>query len=73
MANTGLVTTAERYAGLPLDVLGVEGAAGRFVAFVDRVLRTVWPTMFAYQFVVRLETAPSLLEPSAVVTRVTDP
>jgi glycosyltransferase involved in cell wall biosynthesis/uncharacterized UPF0146 family protein len=63
VANTGLVTTAERYAGLPLDVLGVGGLAGRLVAAVDRVLRTVWPTMFAYQFVVRLETAPPLLEP----------
>jgi len=64
VANTGLVTTAERYAGLPLDVLGVEGGAGTFVAVVDRVLRTVWPTMFAYQFVVKLETAPALLDPS---------
>jgi hypothetical protein len=27
------------------------------------VLRNVWPTMFAYQFVVRLETAPALLDP----------
>ena len=28
LANTGLVTTTESYAGLPLDVLGVEGALG---------------------------------------------
>ena len=32
------------------------------MTIVDRVLRNVWPTMFAYQFVVRLETAPALLE-----------
>jgi glycosyltransferase involved in cell wall biosynthesis len=63
VANTGLVTTAERYAGLPLDVLGVDGLLGRVVTAVDRTLRRVWPTMFAYQFVVTLETAPALLEP----------
>jgi glycosyltransferase involved in cell wall biosynthesis len=63
VANTGLVTTAERYAGLPLDVLGVSGTLGTLVTSIDRVLRNVWPTMFAYQFVVRLETAPALLEP----------
>jgi glycosyltransferase involved in cell wall biosynthesis len=64
VANTGLVTTAERYAGLPLDVLGVDGLLGGVVTAVDRLLRRVWPTMFAYQFVVKLETAPALLDPS---------
>jgi 2-polyprenyl-3-methyl-5-hydroxy-6-metoxy-1,4-benzoquinol methylase len=64
VANTGLVTVSERYAGLPLDVLGVGGVMGAAVTIVDRVLRSVWPTMFAYQFVVRLETAPALLEPA---------
>jgi hypothetical protein len=63
VAHTGLVTTSERYAGLPLDVLGVSGLAGAIVAQLDRVLTAVWPTMFAYQFVVRLETAPHLLDP----------
>lgn len=63
VANTGLVTTAEEYAGLPLDVLGVGGPLGRLVTLADRVLRRVWPTMFAYQFVVKLETAPALLDP----------
>ena len=43
---------------------GSEECAGPAVAFADRLLRTVWPTMFAYQFVVRLETAPALLDPS---------
>jgi hypothetical protein len=62
VANTGLVTTSERYAGLPLDVLGVGGVMGTVVTPIDRVLRNVWPTMFAYQFVVRLETAPPLLD-----------
>jgi glycosyltransferase involved in cell wall biosynthesis len=63
VAHTGLVTTSERYAGLPLGVLGVSGLAGAIVAQLDRVLTAVWPTMFAYQFVVRLETAPHLLDP----------
>jgi 2-polyprenyl-3-methyl-5-hydroxy-6-metoxy-1,4-benzoquinol methylase len=63
LANTGLVTTTESYAGLPLDVLGVEGALGNVVAAGDGLARRVWPTLFAYQFVVRLETAPHLLDP----------
>ncbi len=62
VANTGLVTAAERYAGLPLDVLGVGGPLGGVVTAVDRVLRRLWPTMFAYQFVVKLETAPAMLD-----------
>jgi glycosyltransferase involved in cell wall biosynthesis len=57
VAHTGLVTTAERYAGLPLDVLGVDGVAASAADAVDRVLTRAWPTMFAYQFVVRLEPA----------------
>ena len=65
LANTGLVTTAESYAGLPLDVLGVEGALGSVVATGDGLARRVWPTLFAYQFVVRLETAPHLLDTPA--------
>ena len=63
LANTGLVTTAESYAGLPLDVLGVDGVLGSVVATGDGLARRVWPTLFAYQFVVRLETAPHLLDP----------
>jgi glycosyltransferase involved in cell wall biosynthesis len=57
VAHTGLVTTAERYAGLPLEVLGVGGVIGTTVGVVDKVITRVWPTMFAYQFVVRLEPA----------------
>lgn len=62
VAHTGLATTAERYAGLPLDVLGVGGGPGRLVGAVDRVVTRVWPTMFAYQFVVRLEAAPHAVD-----------
>lgn len=62
VARTGLVTTAERYAGLPLDVLGVDGPVGRLVETADRALTRLWPTMFAYQFVVRLEAAPHAVD-----------
>lgn len=68
VANTGLTTTAERSAGLPLDVLGVAGVTGRLVGAADRMATRVWPTMFAYQFVVRLEAAPHALD-GAVVER----
>jgi glycosyltransferase involved in cell wall biosynthesis len=63
VAHTGLSTTAERSAGLPLDVLGIGGVVGRTAATVDRIATRVWPTMFAYQFVVRLEAAPHALDP----------
>ena len=38
-------------------------AVGRSAGFVDRVLTRVWPTMFAYQFVTRLEAAPHAVDP----------
>jgi 2-polyprenyl-3-methyl-5-hydroxy-6-metoxy-1,4-benzoquinol methylase len=63
VTSTGLVTTAEQYAGLPLDVLGIDNATGRIVAAMDGLLTRIWPTLFAYQFVVRLEAAPHLLDP----------
>ncbi|MFN3254246.1 MAG: methyltransferase domain-containing protein [Ilumatobacter sp.] len=62
VAHTGLTTTAERYAGLPLDVLGVDGVIGRSAGAVDRLITRLWPTMFAYQFVVRLEAAPHSID-----------
>jgi len=54
LASSGLEVTSERYAGLPLDVLGVGGVPGRAVGVVDSALRRLWPTLFAYQFVVVL-------------------
>jgi glycosyltransferase involved in cell wall biosynthesis len=65
LASTGLEVASERYAGLPLDVLGVGGPLGRVVAAVDALARRVWPTLFAYQFVDGLETAAHLLDPPA--------
>ncbi|MGA9278246.1 glycosyltransferase, partial [Ilumatobacter sp.] len=44
VAHTGLVTTAERYAGLPLDVLGVDGVVGNSAGAVDSVVTRAWPT-----------------------------
>jgi glycosyltransferase involved in cell wall biosynthesis len=38
--------------GLPLDALGVDGARGRSVRLMDRLLSNLWPTMFGYQFLV---------------------
>jgi hypothetical protein len=38
--------------GLPLDALGVDGTKARTVRLADRVLSNVWPTMFAYQFII---------------------
>ena len=64
VAHTGLTTTAERYAGLPLDVLGVDGVVGRTATVIDRMITRVWPTMFAYQFVVRLHAAPHAVDGS---------
>ncbi len=43
--------------GLPLDALGLEGAAGRGVRLVDHLLVGLWPTLFGYQFI--LEVTPT--------------
>ncbi|MGB8860298.1 MAG: glycosyltransferase [Ilumatobacteraceae bacterium] len=51
--EAGLEQVSFRHTGLPLDALGlstsrvVSGTLGR----LDRLLVSVWPTMFAYQFV----------------------
>jgi glycosyltransferase involved in cell wall biosynthesis len=38
--------------GLPLDVLGVDQGKTNWLRLVDHVSLAVWPTMFAYQFIV---------------------
>jgi len=43
--------------GLPLDALGASAGPARVARLVDHVLVTLWPTMFAYQFIV--EARPS--------------
>lgn len=41
--------------GLPLDAVGVEGAASRWIRFLDALSLTVWPTLFGYQFILEAE------------------
>ncbi len=43
--------------GLPLDALNIKGAGGKWLRAVDRLFLTIWPTMFAYQFI--LEVTPN--------------
>jgi 2-polyprenyl-3-methyl-5-hydroxy-6-metoxy-1,4-benzoquinol methylase len=38
--------------GLPLDALGVDGTRARTLRLADRLLASLWPTMFGYQFLV---------------------
>jgi SAM-dependent methyltransferase len=52
LRETGFEITHLRYTGLPLDAIGLSGAGKRLIETVDRVAVSVWPTMFAYQFVV---------------------
>jgi glycosyltransferase involved in cell wall biosynthesis len=52
----GLAIRRVEPVGLPLDALGVEGTKARTVRLADRMLSNLWPTMFAYQFIV--ETTP---------------
>ena len=54
MGEAGFVPVRTEQVGLPLDVLasGKQSAFRRLVSQVDRLLVEVWPTMFAYQFVV---------------------
>ncbi len=40
--------------GLPLDALEIKGAGGRWLRAVDHLFLTIWPTMFAYQFILEL-------------------
>jgi SAM-dependent methyltransferase len=38
--------------GLPLDSLDISGAKARWIRLVDHSLLALWPTMFAYQFII---------------------
>jgi len=40
--------------GLPLDALDLHGPAGRVLRALDRLLLTIWPTMFGYQFILEI-------------------
>lgn len=43
--------------GLPLDALGASGGGARVARLVDHLLVTLWPTMFAYQFIIEARPA----------------
>jgi glycosyltransferase involved in cell wall biosynthesis len=40
--------------GLPLDALQIQGVGGRWLRAFDHLFLTIWPTMFAYQFILEL-------------------
>ena len=40
--------------GLPLDALNIKGGGGKWLRAVDHLFLTIWPTMFAYQFILEL-------------------
>ncbi len=50
--RAGLRPTRIESVGLPFDALGVTGPKSRWLRLLDHFLVAVWPTMFAYQFVV---------------------
>jgi hypothetical protein len=43
--------------GLPLDALGASGGRAHLAHLVDQVLVALWPTMFAYQFIIEARRA----------------
>ena len=53
VTEQGLRSVRAQYTGMPFDALGAGrgNIFWRVAARVDRLLVTVWPTMFAYQFV----------------------
>lgn len=62
------------YVGLPFDVLteGGETVLSRFVRAVDRLSIRIWPTMFAYQFLIEGHSS-SIAAPTHVAEHSVDP
>jgi len=64
-ARVGWRADQRRVTGLPFEVLGLDGAGGgrgrlqRTLARVDRTCRTMWPSLFAYQYVAVLRRDPA--------------
>lgn len=52
--RTGWTITRTEYTGVPVEVLQVDGPVSRGVRFLDRLLVTARPTLFAYQFLFQL-------------------
>ncbi len=61
--STGLLVTRCQAVGLPLEILNRGGGENpvsqkvplRILALLDRVITRLWPNLFAYQYVMRLE------------------
>jgi 2-polyprenyl-3-methyl-5-hydroxy-6-metoxy-1,4-benzoquinol methylase len=56
--DAGWRIVRHRTTGVPVELVS-KGAAARLASSVERALRALWPTMFAYQFVYELEPARS--------------
>jgi glycosyltransferase involved in cell wall biosynthesis len=54
--NAGFSVSSFEPVGLPLDAIGVQKASRRGILWIEKVLLKVWPTMFAYQWI--LEATP---------------
>ncbi len=64
-ARVGWQIDRRRLTGLPLEVLGLDAspsarrAGTRSLARIDRAARTIWPSLFAYQYVAVLRPDPA--------------
>ncbi len=52
IGRRGFTITRIEPVGLPLDALGVKGTIARWLRLANQLLVSVWPTMFAYQFII---------------------
>ena len=55
----GFEITRVEPVGLPLDALGVKGAVARWLRLANQLLLSLWPTMFAYQFIIEAKPDPT--------------
>ena len=60
LRETGWSATRQSFVGLPFDVLnhGAESRVRRAMQRIDRLGVRVWPTLFAYQFVIEAHATP---------------
>ena len=74
LEQTGWSITRMSYVGLPFDVLtdGTESFVARCARAIDRLSVKVWPTLFAYQFVIECHASPTATA-TATATNSTDP
>ena len=69
LRSAGFTVVTQEATGLPLDVLASgSGGARRLLGIIDRMLVTLRPTLFGYQFVCLCEPAtmpPAGIEPAS--------